>query len=461
MSASNIYDLIVIGSGPAGQKGAIAAAKNGAKVAIIDKKAMIGGVSLHRGTIPSKTLREVIIYLSGLRQRTFYGENYAVKHEISSEDLSSRVQMVEMREMAVIYDQLYRNGIQLYYGTASFIDANKVEVDTTDGKIIIEGKNFLIACGTRPAIDHSIPFDGETIIDVDQILNLKKLPKTMIIIGAGVIGLEYASMFSAMGVQVTLVDQHNRVLPFVDNEIIGLLTEHLQKENTNFRLSEKVKEVTKTTTGVKADMDGGFDIEAETLLYAVGRQANSDSLNLTVLGIETDDRGRISVNENFQTSVKNIYAAGDVVGFPALAATSMEQGRLAACRMFGAPAEYRPELLPYGIYTIPEISMIGKTEQELQEQGIDYIIGKSKFVELARGGIMGVQTGLLKILFDPKTHKLLGVHIIGETATELIHIGQAVIGFDGTIEYFRDTVFNYPTLAEAYKVAALDGLNKI
>lgn len=456
------YDLIVIGSGPAGQKGAIAAAKAGKKVAIVDRKTMIGGVSLHRGTIPSKTLREVIIYLSGIRQRAFYGDDYKLKHTISADDLATRVDMVEQREMAVVYDQLYRNGIHLLYGMARFIDEHTVEVETPEGMEFLYGENILIACGTRPATNDEIPFDGEAIINVDQILNLKDMPRRMIIVGAGVIGLEYGSMFSAMGVEVTLVDHYPSILPFVDEQIMEELMVHLQHQGTNFRLGEKVKSVSKNEKNlVQVELESGLILEAETFLYAAGRQANSDSLNLEAIHIEADERGRLQVNENFQTEVKHIYAAGDVVGFPALAATSMEQGRLASCRMFGAPAEYKPQLLPYGIYTIPEISMIGKTEQELIDQRIPYVIGKSKFIELARGGIMGLETGMLKILFDPETHKLLGVHIIGETATELIHIGQTVLSFDGTIEYFRDTVFNYPTLAEAYKVAALDGLNRV
>lgn len=462
MEDNRQYDLIVIGSGPAGQKGAIAAAKSGKKVVVIDKKTMVGGVSLHRGTIPSKTLREAIIYLSGIRQRSFYGDNYKLKQKISSDDLALRVQMVEEREMAVIYDQLYRNGIQLIYGMARFVDKHTIEVDTTDGIERIFGNNILIACGTRPAPNDDIPFDGEQIIDVDQILNLKQMPGRMIIVGAGVIGLEYGSMFSAMGVEVTLIDASQSILPFVDAEIIDELMVHLENQGTNFRLSEKVSKVEKNKNGtVDVELESGLTIETDVFLYAVGRQANSDSLNLAVLDIEADERGRIDVNLDFQTKLSHIYAAGDVVGFPALAASSMEQGRLASCRMFGAPAEYKPQLLPYGIYTIPEISMVGKTEMELSAENVPFVIGKSKFVELARGGIMGLETGMLKVLFDPDSHQLLGVHIIGETATELIHIGQAVINFGGTVEYFRDTVFNYPTLAEAYKVAALDGLNRL
>lgn len=456
------YDLIVIGSGPAGQKGAIAASKAGKRVAVIDRKAMIGGVSLHRGTIPSKTLREVIMYLSGIRQRSFYGKDYSVKENISSEDLDTRIKIVEQREMAVINDQLKRNDIQMFYGMAKFIDKHTVEIDSDEGILKLKGKHFLVACGTRPADNPKIPFDGKRIINVDQILNLEVMPRKMIIVGAGVVGLEYASMFSVMDVEVTLIEQRPEVLPFVDKEIIDRLTYHLRNQNTIFRLDETLKNVTKDVHGmVVAELESGKTIKAEILVYAVGRQANSDLLNLDVLGIEMDKRGKIDVNKSFQTKVSHIYAAGDVIGFPALAASSMEQGRMAACKMFGASANYRPELLPYGIYTIPEISMIGKTEQELTMAKVPYESGLARFSELARGGIMGLEIGMLKLLFDPKTHQLLGVHIIGETATELIHIGQTVISFGGTLEYFRDTVFNYPTLAEAYKVAALDGLNKL
>jgi NAD(P) transhydrogenase len=461
-SDKEYYDLIVIGSGPAGQKGAIAASKSGKKVAVIDRKSMIGGVSLHRGTIPSKTLREVIMYLSGIRQRSFYGQDYSVKENISGEDLEARIKIVEQREMAVINDQLKRNGIHVFYGMAKFIDQHTVEVDSDDGVLKLKGQNFLIACGTRPAENTKIPFDGEKIINVDQILNLKVMPRKMIVVGAGVVGLEYASMFSEIVVEVTLIEQRPEVLPFVDKEIIDRLAFHLRNQNTIFRLDETLKSVTKDANGmVIAKLESGKTVKAETFVYAVGRQANSDLLNLDILDIKMDERGRIDVNASFQTKLPHIYAAGDVIGFPALAASSMEQGRMAACKMFGAPANYRPELLPYGIYTIPEISMIGKTEQELTMAKIPYETGLARFVELARGGIMGLEIGMLKLLFDPTTYKLLGVHIIGETATELIHIGQAVISFGGTLEYFRDTVFNYPTLAEAYKVAALDGLNKL
>ncbi|MEE4242947.1 MAG: Si-specific NAD(P)(+) transhydrogenase [Desulfopila sp.] len=456
------FDLIVIGSGPAGQKGAIAAAKLGRKVAIIDKQAMYGGVSLHGGTIPSKTLREAILFLFGLRQRAFYGHDYTVKEEINHEDLVMRVRMVEDREMRVIRDQLKRNRIQMFFGMASFRDEKTVLVEGEKDQHILTADNFLIACGTHPVRDPAIPFDGETIIDVDQILDLQDLPRKLIVVGAGVIGLEYASMFAAMNIDVTLIDQREDILNFVDHEIIDRLKFSMMEENTVFRLGETLHKVEKERSDlVKVTLESGKIVRGDTFLYAVGRQTNADSLHLDAIGLKTDGRGRISVNRNFQTELEHVYAAGDVIGFPALAATSMEQGRLACCNMFCHTAQSCHELLPFGIYTIPEISMVGKTEQELTRDKIPYEFGTARYDELAKGQILGAKSGFVKILFDPVTLKLLGVHIIGDQAAELIHIGQVVMSLSGTVEYFRDTVFNYPTLAEAYKVAALNGLNKL
>jgi NAD(P) transhydrogenase len=456
------FDLIVIGSGPAGQKAAISAAKLGQKVAIVDKKAMYGGVSLHGGTIPSKTLREAILFLFGLRQRAFYGHDYTVKEEINQHDLVMRVRMVEDREMRVIRDQLKRNRINMYFGMASFVDENTVRVASENGEETLTADRFLIACGTHPARNPDIPFDDQSIIDVDQILDLKQLPRKLIVVGAGVIGIEYASMFAAMNIDVTLIEQRTTFLDFVDYEIIDRLKYSLRELNTILRLGESMKKVEKEADGkIKVTLESGKIVRGDTFLYAVGRQTNTDSLNLESIGLKTDSRGRITVNEQFQTDIPHIYAAGDVIGFPALAATSMEQGRLASCNMFCGSAQSSHELLPYGIYAIPEISMVGKTEQELTKEKIPYEVGSARFDEIAKGQILGEKAGFLKILFDPASFNILGVHIIGEQAAELIHIGQAVISLKGTLEYFRDTVFNYPTLAEAYKVAALNGLNKL
>jgi len=456
------YDLVVIGSGPAGQKGAIAAAKMGKRVAVVDRKTSVGGVCLHTGTIPSKTLREAILYLTGFQQRSFYGRDYALKETVSIADLSFRVQTVLAREEEVVRAQLKRNGVTLVIGTARFTGPHALEIESPEGRQGLQAAHVLIACGTRPARDPKIPFDGARIIDTDQLGQMKTLPRSMIVVGAGVIGVEYASMFTALGLEITIIEQRPTMLDFVDREMVEALTYCMRERGTVFRLGEKVVSVRAEDGGhVLADLESGKQIKGDALLYSVGRQANGDKLGLEAAGLKPDERGRVVVDEHFRTTVPHIYAAGDVIGFPALASTSMAQGRLAATHMFGGAAIHRPELLPYGIYTIPEISMVGKTEQELTAAKTPYEFGVARYNELAKGQMIGAELGLLKILFDPGTLKVLGVHIFGDHATELVHIGQAVLALGGTMEYFRDTVFNYPTLAEAYKVAGLDGLNKI
>lgn len=455
------FDLVVIGSGPAGQKGAIAAAKLGKRVVIVDRRERIGGVSLHTGTIPSKTLREAVLYLTGYRQRAFYGRDFKLKEEISIADLAERVNTVIARETAVIRDQLGRNGVTLIDGTARFTGPHTLEVEGGQGTQTVEADHVLIACGTRAAHPPEIPF-GEEVMDADQLGQATRIPRDFIVIGAGVIGLEYTSMLAALGVKVTVIDQRPAMLDFVDREIVETLSYHLRRQDAVFRLGEKVTGVGVNGRGqVQVGLESGKCLRAEGLLYAAGRQANTDLLNLTAAELEADGRGRITVNEHFQTAVAHIYAAGDCIGFPALAAASMEQGRLAAHHMFGRPAAARPSLLPYGIYTIPEISMVGRTEQELTGAGVPYETGVARYKEVAKGQIVGDETGMLKILFHPDSLKVLGVHAIGESATEIIHIGQTLLALDGTIEFFRDSVFNYPTFAEAYKVAALNGLNKL
>src|SRR5262245_14548766 len=459
---NHTYDLIVIGSGPAGQKGAVAGAKLGKRVAVVDRRERIGGVCLHTGTIPSKTLREAILYLSGIRQRVFYGRDYAVKEEIAISDLSQRVRQVMGRELEVIRAQLKRNRIATIHGTARFLDPHSIEVETGDGSALLRGEHVLIACGTRPAASPTVPLDGRRIFDSDQLLDAEKLPRELIVVGAGVIGLEYASMMTALNIRVTIIEQRPTILDFVDREMVESLYYFMRQRGATFRLGEKVVSVgVDDRDRVVASLESGKQIHGDALLYTVGRQANSDLLNLEAAGLAADSRGRLAVNEHYQTAVPHIYAAGDVIGFPSLASTSMEQGRLASCHMFGGPCTSRREFLPYGIYTIPEISMVGATEQELTAARIPYEVGQSKFEELAKGQMLGLDVGLLKILFDPRSLKFLGVHAIGERAAEIIHIGQAVLSLGATIEYFRDTTFNYPTLAEAYKVAGLDGLNRL
>ena len=456
------YDLVIIGSGPAGQKGAIAAAKLGKKVAVIDRKGMIGGVSLHTGTIPSKTLREAVMYMTGFRQRAFYGSDYSLKEKVSKEDLSARVRTVLERELEVVRHQFRRNEVTVIQGSACFLDPHTIVAPTDAGDVLLSAEKILIACGTRPARDPMIPFDGQTVIDAGELESLAEIPKDLIVVGAGVIGIEYASMCAALEVRVTIIEQRAEMLDFLDREIVEQLQYHLRDLGVIFRFGEKVLSVEKDSRGsVVATLESGKTVAGAALLYAVGRQSNADLLKLEAAGVPLDKRGRIGVNEHFQTAIPHIYAAGDVIGFPALAATSMEQGRLAASHMFGAHATNSASPLPYGVYTIPEISMIGKTERQLTEEKIPYEVGIARYEELARGQILGDQTGRLKLLFDPRNLKLLGIHIIGEGATELVHIGQAIMNTGATIEYFRDTVFNYPTLAEAYKVAALNGLNKL
>jgi len=460
---ANEYDLVVIGSGPAGQKGAICAAKLRKKVAIVDRKMSVGGVCVHTGTIPSKTLREVVLYLSGFRQRTFYGRGYVLKDRIAMSDLVFRAQAVMAREVEVIKAQLRRNYVSMMEGEARFLDANTLEIKNDEGAQLVKGRHILIACGTRPAHSADIPMDGHRIFDSDQVHCLEEIPRDLIVVGAGIIGLEYTSMFATLGVKVTLLDQRPVLLDFVDREIVESLCFQLRELGTVFRLGEKVVSVgfDQERDRVFAKLASGKNVHGQGLLYTIGRQANGDLLNLESAGLSSENRGKLSVNEHFQTAVPHIYAAGDVIGFPALASTSMEQGRLASCHMFGKPGKMPPNLIPYGIYTIPEISMVGQTEEQLTKENINYEVGLARYAELVKGQMLGDEQGLLKLVFDPDSLKLLGVHAIGDRAAEIIHIGQVVLTLGASIEYFRDAVFNYPTLAEAYKVAALDGLNKL
>ena len=457
------YDLVVIGSGPAGQKAAISAAKMGRRAAVVERGGMLGGVSVHTGTIPSKTFREAVLYLSGFTQRAFYGRGYHLRDHITMHDLVSRVQTIVERETDIVGEQFLRNHVDRLDGTARFVDPHTLEITGENGSITVGAESILIACGSRPSRGASIPFDGTRVIDTDGLGGMTELPRDLIIVGAGVIGLEYTAIFAALDIPVTLIDQRPQILDFADREIIEALCYHLRELGVTFRLGENVVsvEIEKERNRVAARLESGKTVHGQALLYAVGRQANSDMLNLPAAGLEADPRGRLKVNEFFQTSVPHIYAAGDVIGFPALAATSMEQGRLASCHMCGVPFHHTPELFPFGIYTIPEISMVGRTEEQLTAEKIPYETGVARYEELAKAQMLGDRTGMLKLLFDSRDLKLLGVHGIGQRSAEIIHIGQAVLTFGGTIEYFRDTVFNYPTLAEAYRVAALNGLNKL
>lgn len=456
------YDLIVIGSGPAGQKAAIAAAKQGRRVAIVERqRTLLGGVCLHSGTIPSKTMREAILHLTGYRQRDVYGEQYRNKRQISMDDLRCKLQSVAQGEWAVIQDQFARNGIEVLIGEASFVDSHHVVVTSEKETQEYVADFVLIASGTKPARPSHIPFDGETVFDSDEMLDLDWIPRSMVVVGAGVIGIEYAIMYATLGVQVAVVDGRERLLEFCDREIVDTLMFHARSLGVVFRLGEDVTSVAKIRHRLAAvELESGKRLIGEAVLFSVGRQGDTESLNLCAAGLEPDKRGRLGCNEHFQTDVPNIYAVGDVVGFPALASASMEQGRRAVYHAFGKEMKSLP-LMPYGLFTIPEISMVGPSEEALTADRVPYEVGMARFGEIARGHIAGDRNGMLKLLFHRETLKLLAVHIIGEAATEIVHIGQTVMALDGTIEYFRDAVFNYPTMAECYKVAALDGLNKM
>ena len=459
----NHFDFIVIGSGPAGQKSAVQAAKLGKTVAVVERRATIGGVSLHTGTIPSKTLREAVLYLTGWNQRGLYGSGYRLKSQITIDDLMKRLQITWQHEIEVMQDQLKRNGISVFQGTASFKDGHRVQVETVSGEVIeLEAQKILIATGTRPVRQAGIPFDDQAVIDSDGILYLKQIPKSIIVVGGGVIGVEYASIFSILDLEVTLVDSRTTLLEFLDREILDEFVHRMREEDIILRLGESVASVERDPKGhVVTHLDSGKRLRAELALITAGRVGNTQELKLENAGLVADQRGRLKVNAAFQTDVADIYAAGDVIGFPSLASTSMQQGRLAACHAFEHSTTSQSAHFPFGIYAVPEMSMVGMTEQELIEKKIAYEAGVAHFRETARGQIMGLQDGLLKILFSVEDQRVLGVHILGEGASELIHIGQAVLVLGGTITYFLETVFNYPTLAEAYKVAALNAWNRL
>ncbi|WP_104667295.1 Si-specific NAD(P)(+) transhydrogenase [Ensifer adhaerens] len=460
----NQFDLIVVGSGPAGRRGAIQAAKLGKKVLVIEQGKRVGGVSVHTGTIPSKTLRETALNLSGWRERGFYGRSYRVKQEISADDLRQRLIITLNHEVEVLEHQFARNRVQQMRGKASFVDSTTLEVVKDDGEtILVSGTSIMLAVGTKPFRPDYMPFDGKTVLDSDELLDIATLPRSLVVIGAGVVGIEYATIFSALDTQVTVIDPKTTMLDFIDKEIVEDFTYQLRDRNMKLHLGQKAETVERLDDGkVLLTLDNGRKIVTDMVLFAAGRMGATDTLNLPAAGLEADNRGRLKVNpETFQTSVPNIYAAGDVVGFPSLASTSMEQGRIAARVAVGAMAMEPQKYFPYGIYAVPEISTCGLSEEEVKERGIPYECGIARFRETSRGHIMGLDSGLLKMIFSMKTRRLLGVHIIGEGATELVHIGQAVLNLKGTVEYFVENTFNYPTLAEAYKIAGLDAWNRM
>jgi NAD(P) transhydrogenase len=453
------YELLVIGSGPAGQKAAIQAAKLGKRVALVERE-QVGGVSVNLGTIPSKTLREAIVYLTGLSQRSTYGDSYRVKEEITIADLRHRTQHVIDREVDVVRNQLMRNHVHVLEGTAAFVDPHTLAISGRDERRV-SGEYVVIAVGTRPARPAAVNFDEKTILDSDGLLRLDHIPSSVIVVGAGVVGIEYASMFAALGSKVTLVEKRERLLDFCDEEITEGLRYHLRDLGVVFRFGDEVTGVDQHDSGALVTLASGKRVVADVVLYAAGRQGATDVLQLANAGLEADARGKIAVDRDYRTAVGHIFAAGDVIGGLALAATSMEQGRLAAAHAFGDANAVMNELVPIGIYTIPEIGLVGRNEEELTQAGVPYEVGISRYKELARGQILGDTYGMLKLLVSADDRKVLGVHVLGTNATEVVHIGQAVMGFGGTIDYLVDSVFNYPTLAESYKVAALDAMNKL
>jgi NAD(P) transhydrogenase len=461
------YDLLVIGSGPAGHRAAIQAAKLEKRVAVVEKKAVVGGVCINTGTIPSKTLREAALRLSGYRERGIYGASYTVKQHITMRDLLFRVDQVVHNEIDVARHQLLRNNVDILNACASFVDPHRIRLDLLQERVRQEvtAAHVVIAVGTTTVRDPDGRCDGECVFTADDLLAMEQLPKSLAVIGAGVIGLEYASIFAALGVRVTLIDMHDHLLPFVDREIIEALTYHLRANRATIYLGEKVSDIEPVQDErgrhVRIHLASGKQIGADCVLYSVGRRGAIDGLDLPAAGLAADARGRLKVNGHYQTEVPHIYAVGDVIGFPSLASTSMEQGRLAACHAFGLPARSVPELFPYGIYTVPGMSMVGRTEEDLTRDGVPYEVGRAPYREIARGQILGDRTGLLKLIFHRETRRMLGVHIIGAEAAELVHIGQAVLALGGPVDYFVDTVFNYPTLAECYKTAAFDGVNRL
>ncbi len=457
------YDLIIIGSGPAGRAAAIQAGKLKRKVLVVDRKDRLGGVSVHTGTIPSKTLRETVLNLSGWRERSFYGRSYRVKDDIDAQDLKVRLHKTLDYEVDVLEHQFNRNHVDTLHGLASFVTPHEIEVATEAGEVMrLTADRFLIATGTKTYRPDNVPFNKRTIVDSDEFLELAQIPRSLVVVGAGVIGVEYATMFSTLDVRVTLIEPRDTFLDFIDTALIQDFTHQILENGVDLRLGSAIEKIEDAGEHVEVTLENGRHVRSEVLLFAAGRMGATQKLNLDVTGLETDHRGRIEVDrKSYQTAVPHIYAAGDVIGRPSLASTSLQQGRIAACHALDTPTLPESPWFPYGIYSVPEISTCGMSEEEMQERGIPYEVGVARFRETSRGHIMGLEHGMLKMLFSLKTRRVLGVQIVGEGATELIHIAQAVLNLKGTVDYFVQNTFNYPTLAEAYKIAGLDAFNRM
>lgn len=463
MSQPGHYDLIIIGSGPAGRAAAIQAGKLKRRVLVVDRRDRLGGVSVHTGTIPSKTLRETVLNLSGWRERSFYGRSYRVKHDIRADDLKARLHKTLDYEVDVLEHQFNRNHIETLNGLARFTGPHELEVATDAGDVTrLTAERFLIATGTRTHRPADVPFNRRSIVDSDEFLELARIPRSLVVVGAGVIGVEYATMFSVLDVRVTLIEPRESFLDFIDRAIIEEFTHQIRDNGVDLRLGTAIERIEDAGEHVEVSLANGRHVRAETLLFAAGRMGATDRLNLAAAGLETDRRGRLEVDrKTYRTAVPHIYAAGDVIGHPSLASTALQQGRVAACHALETPTLPESPWFPYGIYSVPEISTCGMSEEEMQQRGIPYEVGIARFRETSRGHIMGLEHGLVKMLCSLKTRRVLGVQIVGEGATELIHIAQAVLNLKGTVDYFVQNTFNYPTLAEAYRIAGLDAFNRM
>ncbi len=464
MSRQFDYDLICIGSGPAGQRAAVQAAKLNKRAAVVEKGRISGGVCVDTGTIPSKTFREAVLAFGRISGKSNIHAGPRHNKRPSMKKLLEKVHDVVQMESEIVDDQLQRNDVKVLRGKATFEDIHTLRIEGDRGVQRITAANILISVGTKPAQPRGFSLDGEVIVTSDDVIQLDQLPRKLVVCGSGVIGIEYASMFANLGVEVSILDKRQRPLEFLDDEIVDEMIHQMRNFNVNFCLGDGVERMEVTEGPDKKAvifLESGKRLVSDIVLFSVGRVGATDDLNLEAAGLEADDRGRLTVDQDFKTSVPHIYAAGDVIGYPSLAATSYAQGRYVACKIFGKETCPLPEHLPIGIYSMPQISMVGHTEKELSEKKIPYEVGIARYREIARGQILGDDSGFFKMLFNSENRKLLGVHIIGTDATELLHIGQAVLNFGGTMDYFIETIFNYPTLAECYKVAAFDASNKI
>ncbi|HEY6126793.1 MAG TPA: Si-specific NAD(P)(+) transhydrogenase [Candidatus Acidoferrum sp.] len=462
MAESEKFNLVIIGCGPAGEKAGAQAAYFGKRVALIERAGIPGGSCINTGTVPSKTLRESALYFSGLGQRGLYGIDYSLKEKLTVHDFMHHEREVVEMERQRILKNLELHKIEYVQGQAAFEDTHTVAVTSGGATRKLRGEMIVIATGSRPHRPPEISFDDIHTFDSDTFLRMERIPRSLAVIGGGVIGCEYASIFMALGVKVTLVDGRDKLLPFLDTEISERLRDRLKELGMEFWFNERPVKVENSESGATLHMKSGRKLQTEAALFAAGRRAAVDGLALEMAGLALNDRGYIPVDENYQTNVPNVYAAGDVIGFPALASTSMEQGRVAVCHAFGFQYKQRvASMLPMGIYTIPEISAAGETEESCKEKKIEFSVGRARYANNARGHITGDTAGMLKLIFSPADKKLLGMSIIGESATELIHIGMMVLDNGLTINEFIEQVFNYPTLSEMYKYAAYDGLGNL